>query len=458
MRFLFLSITLLALFSCSHNQGIAPESSPATKQELAGKSKASEGMKFFKGSFEEALAEARKTNKILFVDVYTEWCGPCKMMTAYVFPQSEVGGVYNKYFINYKLDAEDESINGPEIADKYEVGGFPTFLFFDGEGNLLDKQSGGMDTQPFIIMGQNASGADISVFCQDFENGDRSLGAFLTCYATKENEFNKAYDKADGNMNDPVAKKADQKFKKFYNDYFDSWSEEQLLTDDGLKLIGLGPIYLRGERQIEFAVEHIEEYLEIADEPEMLAGRLTYANNSAIAIGYKEGRDPDQYLADIKGKLAPAYMAARPDADLERDYQRARLDLVAAKHAKNKNWQGFYQARIERIEYSVAAAGGGDARRERTIKREKLGLLNDLLNRGCDDKKVLREAVIVPGEIYSQDKNIFAGIMYMRALKVLGEKQKGDQVYAEIKKEYDEMPDRIKNTVGKAMEEYKAGS
>lgn len=41
------------------------------------------------GTFEEALAKANKENKLLFVDCYTTWCGPCKQMDKYVLLKNQ---------------------------------------------------------------------------------------------------------------------------------------------------------------------------------------------------------------------------------------------------------------------------------------------------------------------------------------------------------------------------------
>ena len=65
-----------------------------------------QGIQFREGSWKEILEIAKKENKLVFVDNYTSWCGPCKKMVSEVFPLKEVGDFYNANFICYKLDCE----------------------------------------------------------------------------------------------------------------------------------------------------------------------------------------------------------------------------------------------------------------------------------------------------------------------------------------------------------------
>ncbi len=98
-------------------------------------------------SFEEALAAAKKENKLVFVDFFTTWCGPCKMMSNKVFPQKEVGDFMNAKFIPLKLDAEKE---GAALAKQYGVKAYPTYVVMDGDGKEVAKFSGYMDGPKFI--------------------------------------------------------------------------------------------------------------------------------------------------------------------------------------------------------------------------------------------------------------------------------------------------------------------
>lgn len=113
-----------------------------------------QGIQFFKGTYEEAKAKAKKENKKIFVDAYTTWCGPCKKMAAEVFPTKEVGDYFNKNFICMKLDAENEKDHG--FFQSYTASSFPTYFWVDADGVLLDKQSGSTSPSGFVTMAKNA--------------------------------------------------------------------------------------------------------------------------------------------------------------------------------------------------------------------------------------------------------------------------------------------------------------
>ena len=49
-----------------------------------------QGIRFHEGSFDEALVRAKQEKKLIFIDFYTEWCGPCKWMSMNVFNRSEI--------------------------------------------------------------------------------------------------------------------------------------------------------------------------------------------------------------------------------------------------------------------------------------------------------------------------------------------------------------------------------
>lgn len=102
---------------------------------------AGSGIKFSKISFDKALKQASSSKKLIFIDVHTSWCGPCKEMAATTFKDAEVGKEFNERFINLKIDAEEDA-DGPRISKKYGVTAYPTLLFVDGSGKLVKKLIG----------------------------------------------------------------------------------------------------------------------------------------------------------------------------------------------------------------------------------------------------------------------------------------------------------------------------
>ena len=115
----------------------------------------SQGIEFQQTSYSELLKIAKKQKKMIFVDVYTSWCGPCKFMAKNIFTQEEAGTFYNANFLNLKVDAE-KSEDGKMIAKQFEVTGFPTCLFIDGNGELVYRFMGGRAIKQFVEEGKKA--------------------------------------------------------------------------------------------------------------------------------------------------------------------------------------------------------------------------------------------------------------------------------------------------------------
>lgn len=114
----------------------------------------SQGIQFEHGTWKEVLEKAQQTNKPIFIDVYTSWCGPCRMMSQNIFPLAEVGKAYNANFICYQVDAEKG--NGIEIAKKYGVRAFPTYLFLKSDGAIFSRASGYKEAKDFIAESKSA--------------------------------------------------------------------------------------------------------------------------------------------------------------------------------------------------------------------------------------------------------------------------------------------------------------
>ena len=114
----------------------------------------SQGIKFEQGTWKEVLEKARQINKPIFLNVYKPWSVPCKRMNNEVFPLAEVGNVYNVNFSCYQLDAE--KVEGIEIAKKYNIEMYPTYLFINENEKSFFHVAGAKETKEFIELSKSA--------------------------------------------------------------------------------------------------------------------------------------------------------------------------------------------------------------------------------------------------------------------------------------------------------------
>lgn len=113
------------------------------------------GIDFSKVTLEKAKKEASKTGKLIFIDAYTDWCGPCKRMAATTFQDPELGKFFNKNFVNLKVEMEKDA-DRTEIAKRYRVRAYPTMLIIDGDGNLVKSVIGFKTKDQLMAIAESA--------------------------------------------------------------------------------------------------------------------------------------------------------------------------------------------------------------------------------------------------------------------------------------------------------------
>jgi thiol-disulfide isomerase/thioredoxin len=133
-----------------------------------------QGIEFVEVTWQEAVDQAKQENKLLFVDSYAKWCGPCKKMAKHEFVKPEVGEIYNANFINLKLDMETP--NGRTFDSKYPVSAYPTMFFLNGDGEVVQKIKGGKKAEQLIDMANKVlKSYDTSgQYKELYDKGDRS--------------------------------------------------------------------------------------------------------------------------------------------------------------------------------------------------------------------------------------------------------------------------------------------
>jgi len=108
-------------------------------------------------SFTEGLAQAKKTNKKVLVEVYTDWCGWCKKMDKETYANAGVAEYLSKYFVVVKLDAESsnklmyngEAYTEQELADAFGITGYPSIIFLKVNGDPITTYPGYADAVKF---------------------------------------------------------------------------------------------------------------------------------------------------------------------------------------------------------------------------------------------------------------------------------------------------------------------
>lgn len=149
-----------------------------------------QGIAFFKGTFAEAQAEAKAEGKIIFMDAYAEWCGPCKRMARDVFPTKAAGDFFNENFINVKMDMEKGE--GRALAQKYGVRSYPTLLFLDYTGAVVYETKGARrDAKGLIQVGEQAlkpSKISLNLLQNKWKKGERDA-PFLKEYISVLSAF-----------------------------------------------------------------------------------------------------------------------------------------------------------------------------------------------------------------------------------------------------------------------------
>ena len=178
----------------------------------------SQGITFEHGTFEEALNKAKAENKMLFMDCYTAWCGPCKMLQNTTFPDPGVGAFFNDNFISFKIDCEKGE--GPDICNRYGVSAYPSLFFIGIDGKVVQKSMGYRPAESLINEAKRAMGGSTSILNEykaKYQNGERNEDVLRGLV-----------------MN--LAKNGDP-YDVYWNEYLTMQKSENLINDANAKLI-----------------------------------------------------------------------------------------------------------------------------------------------------------------------------------------------------------------------------
>jgi len=129
---------------------------------------------FIEKPWSALLSQAKDQKKMIFMDAYTTWCGPCKWMAANMFTNDTIADYYNKTFICAHFDMEKGE--GLQLAKTYQVRAYPTLLFINPAGEMVHTRVGApQKIRDYLEMGEIAltPGEGFSACVKKFQEGDR---------------------------------------------------------------------------------------------------------------------------------------------------------------------------------------------------------------------------------------------------------------------------------------------
>ncbi len=199
------------------------------------------GIKFEHSTWNEILAKASKEQKLIFLDAFADWCGPCKWMAKNVFTNDTVAQFFNENFINAKIDMEKGE--GVAIAQKYGVRAYPTFLYINGNGELIHRTCGSCPPQDFLGLAKDALNPEkqLTTIKKNFEADPGNVVIAKQYFALLENACMRA--------NEDIAK------------YFSTLKEENLIAAENWDMIQL---YLNDSdsREFKYLIKNRKKFAE----------------------------------------------------------------------------------------------------------------------------------------------------------------------------------------------------
>jgi len=296
-----------------------------------------QGIEFFHGSWAEAKDKAETEDKIIFVDAYASWCGPCKRMAKNVFADPDVGAFINASFVPLKLDME--KAESKDFGKEYSVSAYPTLFFLNEKGELLKRIVGGRDIAGFMALAE-----------QVLESYDRS-GSYAELYDKGGRDYDLVYNyvKALNNANKSSSKIANDYLR---SDYDFSSEERAMFLFESLTRSDsrLFEMFVKERKTIEHLLGQDAVAQKIED---------ACWNTIQTAIDFETQSLVDEAKSNMKNHLAPKAKNFGYQADYE--YAKAVADaesigdtaIKVAKHTADKDAEKLHDLCNELLQYKA---------------------------------------------------------------------------------------------------------
>lgn len=311
--------------------------------------------------WKKIIKKAKKEKKLIFVDCYTSWCGPCKKLAKEVFTKDAVADFFNQHFINVQYDMEKDA-DGVMLKDEFGVKAFPTLVFVDPVTRQVIHRMVGAGTAEWLLEGArlaNDPQNNLSAMMKRYAAGERE-NAFLGQYLAA---LSAAY------MSEEQGKVA--------GEYLNSLSEEEFATKDNWELIKkyvsdplsnpLKQVMAQRDKFYGLAGKEVVDY--------KLLNCIQAATNElalwrpAQGTPFNEKRNAEmiRYLLSIDDAIAPAALA----------------QLYTAEYIRKGDFGGMLEKMEEAFHYNLFRGRAGKSYFQQNIEALTL----------CEDKALVEKGI-----------------------------------------------------------------
>lgn len=262
-------------------------------------SAAAQGIEFYDGGFDAALNKATQENKVLFIDFYADWCGPCKRMVAEVFPDKTLGEYFRDRIVSIQLDTEAEE--NKHLVKRFNIKSIPTLVFLDAGNKVLSQTEGALPAEGLLRQARIAVG-DSPEFTKLYSK-----------YQSSKNDLElgqQVLQDAAGYLNTLEGIEYDKwlvRLERVFKEYSRKKLGPDMINAQDYSIIySFEPEPEAGNEIAEFIVANIQQFIDnVGNGPAYYV--MDYNTRTISQLAQAGKLDYKKWLDRIEGDMAPAY-------------------------------------------------------------------------------------------------------------------------------------------------------